>query len=92
MFDRIGVKIDPETPCRELTIAQQQVVEIAKALAQNARIIVMDEPTASLDETQIENLFAIIQRLKENGIGIFGKWVSKSSLGSFLSLIMYDFR
>ena len=45
LFQRIGVEIDPDALCRDLTVAQQQVVEIAKTLAQDARIIVMDEPT-----------------------------------------------
>ena len=70
LFDRIGVKIDPETPCRELTIAQQQVVEIAKALAQNARIIVMDEPTAALSPREVEGLFKVVRELRSQGIGI----------------------
>ena len=48
LFKRVGVEIDPDKLCRELSVAEQQVVEIAKALSQNARIIVMDEPTATL--------------------------------------------
>jgi len=70
LFERIGVPIDPATPCRELTVAQQQVVEIAKALSVNARIIVMDEPTAALTRHEVEKLYAIIEDLKSQNIGI----------------------
>ena len=48
LFERIGVAIDPDKLCRDLSVAEQQVVEIAKALSQDARILVMDEPTAAL--------------------------------------------
>jgi ribose transport system ATP-binding protein len=70
LFQRIGVAIDPETPCRLLSVAQQQVVEIAKALAQNVRIIVMDEPSATLTPQEVERLFVIIRDLKRQGIGV----------------------
>jgi len=70
LFKRIGVAIDPETPCRLLSVAQQQVVEIAKALAQNVRIIVMDEPSATLTPQEVERLFVIIRDLKRQGIGV----------------------
>jgi len=70
LFDRLGVALDPETPCRELTVAQQQLVEIAKALAQDARILVMDEPSATLTGAEVERLFAVIRELKTQGIGI----------------------
>lgn len=70
LFERIGVPINPGTPCRQLTVAQQQVVEIAKALSVNARIIVMDEPTAALTRREVEKLYAIIEDLKSHNIGI----------------------
>ena len=70
LFRRLGVAIDPESPCGELTVAQQQVVEIAKALSLEARIIVMDEPTATLTGGEVSRLFSIIQELKTHGIGI----------------------
>jgi ABC-type sugar transport system ATPase subunit len=70
LFDRIGVSIDPEAQCRKLTVAQQQLVEIAKALAQEARIIVMDEPTAALTPREVEGLSAIVRELRAQGIGI----------------------
>ena len=70
LFDRLGVKLDLDTPCRRLTTAQQQLVEIARALAFDARIIVMDEPSAALTAHEVERLFAIIGDLKARGIGI----------------------
>lgn len=70
LFARMGVEIDPEVPCRSLTVAQQQVVEIAKALSLRARILVMDEPTATLSSEEVERLFAIIRDLKRRGIGV----------------------
>jgi ABC-type sugar transport system ATPase subunit len=69
LFRRMNVRIDPETLCRDLTVAEQQVVEIAKALATKARIIVMDEPSATLTTQEVERLFAIIRELKGRGIG-----------------------
>jgi ABC-type sugar transport system ATPase subunit len=70
LFERIGVPIDPQALCRDLSVAQQQVVEIARALALQARIIVMDEPSAALSSREVENLLAIVRDLKSHGIGI----------------------
>jgi ABC-type sugar transport system ATPase subunit len=70
LFERIGIAIPPETPCRELSVAQQQAVEIAKALARQARIIVMDEPSATLTTQEVEALFRVIDDLRRQGIGI----------------------
>ena len=70
LFARIGVNIDPRTVCRELSIAGQQAVEIAKALALDARILVMDEPTAALTPPEVERLHDIIFELKYQGIGV----------------------
>ena len=70
LFDRIGLKIDMEMPCRRMTVAQQQMVEIAKALSARARVIVMDEPSATLTNEEVERLFTIIRELKAQGIGI----------------------
>ena len=70
LFKRLGVEIDLDVPCRRLTTAQQQLVEIAKALAFDARIIVMDEPSAALTSHEVEGLFEIIRDLKRHGIGI----------------------
>ena len=70
VFARLGVNLDPEIPCRQLTVAQQQTVEIARALVREARLIVMDEPTAALTGHEVERLFAIIRDLKAHGIGV----------------------
>ncbi|MCA9061680.1 MAG: sugar ABC transporter ATP-binding protein, partial [Planctomycetaceae bacterium] len=70
LFERLGLSIDPETPCSRLTVAQQQAVEIAKALALDARIIVMDEPSAALSPREVEGLLTIVRELKSSGIGI----------------------
>ncbi len=70
LFARMGVAVDPLAPCRSLSVAQQQVVEIAKALALDARIIVMDEPSATLTLAEVESLFGIIRELRAQGIGV----------------------
>ena len=70
LFQRIGVEIDPDALCRDLTVAQQQVVEIAKTLAQDARIIVMDEPTAALTPREVDGLLKVVRELRTQGIGI----------------------
>lgn len=70
LFKRVGVEIDPDKLCRELSVAEQQVVEIAKALSQNARIIVMDEPTATLTPREVEGLLKVVEELRSQGIGV----------------------
>jgi ABC-type sugar transport system ATPase subunit len=70
LFTRLGVAIEPMALCRSLSIAQQQAVEIGRALASDARLIVMDEPTAALSVHEVERLFAIIRDLKAAGIGV----------------------
>ena len=70
LFQRIGLDISPGALCEELTVAQQQIVEIAKALSVKARIIVMDEPSAALTNQEVEKLFEIVRDLKARGIGI----------------------
>ncbi len=70
LLARIGAKIDPGELCRNLTVAEQQMVEIARALSVNARIVVMDEPSAVLTVPEVEKLFEIIRELKSQGIGI----------------------
>ncbi|MCC6779730.1 MAG: sugar ABC transporter ATP-binding protein, partial [Hyphomicrobiales bacterium] len=66
----IGSDIDPDRMVHELGVAHQQVVEIAKALSQNARILVMDEPTSALSDRETERLFEVIRRLKQEGVAI----------------------
>lgn len=70
LFERLGVNIDPWLPCRQLSVAQQQIVEIAKALSLDARIIVMDEPSATLTSEEVQRLFEIIRELKADGRGV----------------------
>jgi len=70
LFRRLGVAIDLDTPCSRLTTAQQQLVEIARALARDTRIIVMDEPTAALTAGEVSRLFEIIHDLKSRGIAV----------------------
>lgn len=67
---KIGMDINPATKVRFLSIAQQQLVEIAKAISQNAKIVIMDEPTSSLSPKEIALLFDIMRELKQHGIGI----------------------
>ena len=66
----LGVKIDPNAKVRELTIAQQQIVEIVKAVSQDIRFLIMDEPTAPLTTNEIEKMFEIVDHLKSKGISI----------------------
>jgi ribose transport system ATP-binding protein len=66
----LGEAIDTGTPVGHLSVAQQQMVEIAKALSRNVRILAMDEPTAPLTERETESLFRVIRSLKERGVGI----------------------
>ena len=62
--------IDPETPLNDLTVAQQQLVEIVKSLAVEARLIIMDEPTAALNPVEVSHLFHVAERLKSRGAGV----------------------
>lgn len=70
LLTMLGVDLDTHTPVRQLGVAQQQMIEIAKALSQNARILVMDEPTAAISSREIERLFERIRKLKQDGIAI----------------------
>ena len=70
LLDSINVNLSTEEIVADLNTSQWQIIEICKALAKKPKFIVMDEPTASLDENQIDNLFDIINTLKKNGIGI----------------------
>jgi ribose transport system ATP-binding protein len=70
LFDTLHLKLDPRTKVSELTVATQQMVEIAKALSFNSEILIMDEPTAALTETEIDELFRIIRHLRDQGVGV----------------------
>jgi rhamnose transport system ATP-binding protein len=67
VFDQLGVRLDPDRLARGLSIADQQLVEIVKALTTNARVIVMDEPTAALTSTEVERLFRIVETIRARG-------------------------
>ena len=70
LLEKLGVELDPSTITGELQVSKQQMVEIAKALSINARVLIMDEPTSALTAREIEELFTIIRQLKANGCGI----------------------
>ena len=67
---RLGVAISPRAPVSKLSVAQQQMVEIAKALSLDARVLILDEPTSSLTESETQALFKVIQDLKARGVGM----------------------
>jgi len=70
LIESFGLKVDARTNVRHLTVAQQQMVEIIKAVSFNAKIIVMDEPTSSLTDREVESLFETIESLRKKGVGI----------------------
>ncbi|GGQ30375.1 rhamnose transport system ATP-binding protein [Actinomadura coerulea] len=70
LFDRLGVALDPQQPARGLSIADQQVVEIAKAISRDARVLIMDEPTAALTGQEVARLFAVTRSLQEHGCAV----------------------
>src|SRR5262249_3404478 len=70
LLDQLGARIDPAAEARSLTMPQQQLVEIAKALGADAKTVIMDEPTASLSDREVDNLFRVIGDLKARGIGV----------------------
>ena len=70
IFESMNVTMDPRTAVSSLTVARQQMVEIAKALSFRSRVLIMDEPTAALTNSEIEELFTIIGRLRDEGVGI----------------------
>ncbi|MFG1695298.1 sugar ABC transporter ATP-binding protein [Nonomuraea sp. NPDC049309] len=70
LFARLGVGLDPDRPARGLSIADQQLVEIAKALAFDARVLIMDEPTAALSGVEVERLFSVVGSLRETGAAV----------------------
>lgn len=70
VLDLLNLTIDPKTPVRDLSVGQKQMIEIAKAISGRSKIIVMDEPTASLSHHEAETLLAQVKRLRDNNIGI----------------------
>ena len=70
LLDMMHLKLDPRTKVSDLTVAKQQMVEIAKALSFNSDVLIMDEPTAALTDTEIDELFRIIRQLRDKGVGV----------------------
>ena len=67
LFEHLGVDIDPTAPVSELETSKKQLLEIAKALHANAKLFILDEPTTALNNTEIEHLFSIVRRLRDEG-------------------------
>jgi len=70
LLDYLGMEIDPRTPVRNLGIAQQQMIEVAKALCFESKVLIMDEPTATLTRRETAKLFEVIKKLKNEGVSI----------------------
>ena len=70
LLDRLGVRLESDRPVRGLSIADQQIVEIAKALSFDARVLIMDEPTAALSGPEVERLFAVVRTLREQDAAV----------------------
>ena len=69
-LEQIGCKVNPNTLVKDVNVGDRQMIEIAKALTKNSRIIIMDEPTTALTDVETKKLFEVIERLKEKGIAI----------------------
>jgi rhamnose transport system ATP-binding protein len=70
LLARIGAQIDPDVDAGDLTMPQQQLVEIARSLGSDAKVLILDEPTASLSEEDSQNLFRVLKQLRDDGVGI----------------------
>jgi len=70
IMDRIGLRMDPKTTMGRCTVAQKQLVEIAKIMAENVKILILDEPTSSLNDVETENMFRLIRETAKTGVGI----------------------
>lgn len=70
LFEKLNIKIDPKTKVSDLTTGYQQIVEIAKAISKDARILIMDEPSAPLTTSEVEAMFGIVETLKKEGVTI----------------------
>lgn len=70
LLQMLDIPLDPRTKVKQISIAQQQMVEVAKALSQNARLIIMDEPTSSLTDHETEKLFEVSRNLRDRGVSI----------------------
>ena len=70
LFERMNIDLDPSTMVRDLDASYKQIIEIGRALLQDASLIIMDEPTTSLTEPEIKRVFAMMRTLKQQGVGI----------------------
>ena len=70
LLKRLGVSLDPRATVRDLSVAEQQMVEIAKALSTNAKLVIMDEPTSALTDREVDSLLDIVNNLKTQGLGV----------------------
>ncbi|WP_199619712.1 sugar ABC transporter ATP-binding protein [Paenibacillus alkalitolerans] len=70
LFDQMNLDLDPRALVGDLTVAKQQMVEIVKAISYESQVLIMDEPTAALSDAEIEELFRMIERLRDKGVGI----------------------
>ena len=70
LFNKLNLDVDPDEKIGNLTVAKMQMVEIAKAVSYDSRIVIMDEPTSSLTDAEVEHLFRIIAELKEKNVAI----------------------
>lgn len=69
-LDRLDVQVDPRALVSDISIANQQLVEIAKALSQDCKVLILDEPTSALTEREVDTLFDLLRRLAQQGVGI----------------------
>ncbi|MEC1156199.1 sugar ABC transporter ATP-binding protein [Cytobacillus horneckiae] len=69
-LNRLGIDMDPQKPAGELSVGQQQMIEIARAIAANTEVLIMDEPTAALTDREIETLFKVMDQLRQEGVAI----------------------
>jgi ribose transport system ATP-binding protein len=70
LFERLNLDLDPRTRVADLTVARQQMVEIAKALSFDSKVLIMDEPTAALNAREVADLFRVVRQLRDEGVGI----------------------
>jgi ribose transport system ATP-binding protein len=70
VLDQLGVEIDPDAPAASLTLGERQMIEIARALCADAKLLILDEPTAALSAAEVERLFAVVERLRAQGVAL----------------------
>ena len=70
ILEELGADFDPGLPVSQLSVREQQLVEISKAISSNARVLIMDEPTTALPSSEVQNMFSLIRLLKERGVAV----------------------